>query len=360
MRKTCHPFGSYYEDVSKTYLDCSQSKFIETACMTKGNNNQETLKLLLALLISVGLLGGIVLLFQSVFFSGPSRFIQSSSQNSPPRQNQDTSLQASENIAVNTNLPNPSTLTIDGSVTMVALVKQLQFAYTLVNPSIPTTYGIPDGKPNGTNAGLKNLIDGKVMIAASSRPLKSSEIEAGLVGFPIAKDALGIAVGINNPYKGGLTMEQLKGIFQGKITNWQEVGGPDAPIKVINRSRDSGTHSLFKDVVLLGESFAPDGANFITREQDETTPILQALGNNGISYSTVSQIENQKTVRIVPINEISPTDRNAIKNGSYPISRVVYIAVPKKTSPAAKQFVDLALSDRGQEIVTRLGFVPLR
>ncbi|NJL09451.1 MAG: phosphate ABC transporter substrate-binding protein [Calothrix sp. SM1_7_51] len=332
--------------------------------MTKGNKNQETLKLLLALLISVGLLGSILLFFQNAFFPSNSIFTQSpsqsSSQNPQQKQSQNTLPQSSSNLIIDTNLPNPSTLTIDGSVTMVALMKQLQVAYSLVNPSIPTTYGLPDGKPNGTNAGIKNLIDGKVMMAAISRRLEPREIEAGLVGIPIAKDALAVAIGINNPYKGGLTIDQLKGIFQGKITNWKEVGGPDASIKVFNRSADSGTQSFFRDVVLLGEPFAIDGANFITREQDETTPILQALGNNGISYSAVSQIANQKTVRIVPINGISPTDINAIQNGTYPIIRIVYLAVPKNTSPATKQFVDVALSARGKDIVQRVGFIPLK
>ena len=82
--------------------------------------------------------------------------------------------------------------------------------------------------------------------------------------IPIAKDALAIVVGINNPYIGGLTLDQLKDIYQGKITNWSEVGGADLPIKVINRSPKSGSYNLFQDVVLLGESFAPDSANFIT------------------------------------------------------------------------------------------------
>lgn len=99
-------------------------------------------------------------------------------------------------------MPNPDVITIDGSVTIVTLVKQLQIAYNLLNPYLPTTYGLPDGRPNGTNAGLKNLIAGKVVMAASSRRLNSQELQAGLVGVPIARDALAVAVGINNPYKG--------------------------------------------------------------------------------------------------------------------------------------------------------------
>jgi phosphate transport system substrate-binding protein len=197
-------------------------------------------------------------------------------------------------------------------------------------------------------------------MAASSRPLNTRETEEGIIGVPIARDALAVTVGVNNPYKGGLTIDQLREIFQGQITNWSQVGGPNLPIKVINRSLDSGTHSFFREAVLSGKPFAPESSNFTTVERDETTPILRALGNDGISYSTVTQIENQKSVRIVPINGISPADRALVKNGTYPISRVVYLAVPRTTSPAVKEFIDIALSPAGQQAVQRAGFVPLQ
>lgn len=319
-------------------------------------SNKETLTLVLALLITGGLAAGGIWYFQGNL---SNQSIEKTDDNQN-RQVQNSTNQIIGTSSLDTSLPSPSVLTIDGSVTMVAAIKQLQIAFSLLNPSLSTTYGVPDGKPNGTNAGIKNLIDGKVLMAASSRRLKPEEIQAGIVGIPIAKDALAVTIGINNPYQGGLTMAQLKGIFQGKITNWSEVGGPNAPIKVINRSRDSGTHTFFQDVVLLGEEFPPDGANFKTLERDETTPILRALGKDGISYSTVTQIENQKTVRIVPIDGISPTDQTAIQNASYPISRVVYLAVPQKTNPATKQFIDFTLSTQGQQIIKRAGFIPIQ
>lgn len=312
-------------------------------------SNKETLTLLLSLLITGGLALGSLWYFRGSLLSRQS--IDS---------NSTKVVEGFSTSSLDTSLPNPNVLAIDGSVTMVAAIKQLQIGFSLLNPSLPTTYGVPDGKPNGTNAGIQNLINGKVLMAASSRRLNSNEIQAGLVGIPIAKDALAITVGINNPYKGGLTLEQLKGIFQGQITNWSQIGGSNVPIKVINRSPDSGTYTFFQDVVLLGQPFASSGANITTSKQDETTPLLRALGNDGISYSAVSQIENQQTVRIVPIDGISPTDRTAIQNGKYPISRVVYLAAPKKTSPAVKQFIDYALSSQGQQVIKRTGFIPLQ
>jgi len=167
-------------------------------------------------------------------------------------------------------------------------------------------------------------------------------------------------VGVNNSFKGNLSLDQLKGIYQGKITNWSQLGGGNIPIKVINRATQSGTRDLLQNVVLQGEQFASDGANFITWPQDETTPILRALGKDGISYATISQVENQTdTVRIITVDNISPTDKLAVKNGTYPISRNLYLGVHKKTSPAVQQFVELALSPQGQAIAQRLGFISI-
>ncbi|HYW21484.1 MAG TPA: phosphate ABC transporter substrate-binding protein [Nodularia sp. (in: cyanobacteria)] len=333
--------------------------------MATNSKNREILILLLTLLITGGVLG--LGLWYFKLLPGQIQSSADPNQNASQYLNDDQSsgsesspTQGFDLGSLDTSLPNPTVLTIDGSVTIVTLVKQFQIGYNFLNPNLPTSYGIPDGKPNGTNAGIKNLIDGKVLMAASSRPLNASESAGGIVGVPIARDGLAVAVGINNPYKGGLTLEQLRSIFLGQITNWSEVGGPNLPIKVINRSRDSGTHSFFQEAVLSGKPFPPDGGNFTTVQQDETTPILRALGNDGISYSTVTQIENQTSVRVLPINGMSPTDQALVKNGSYPISRVVYLAVPRKTSPAVKQFVEFALSSRGQQAVQRAGFIPVQ
>ncbi|HIK21064.1 MAG TPA: phosphate ABC transporter substrate-binding protein [Synechococcus sp. M44_DOE_062] len=262
-------------------------------------------------------------------------------------------------VNLDTSLPNPAVLQMDGSVTMIRIVLALKAGYTQRNPGIPLTYGIPDGKPNGSNAGLKALMEGRIQMAASSRPLNANEVQAGLQAIPVAKDALAVAVGVNNPYKGGLTLQQLADIFQGRITNWSQVGGPDRPIRVLNRAPQSGTYSVFQELVLLGLPFAPDGPNFITAKEDATTPLLRALGEDGITYSTVDQVQNQQTVRIVPIDGQMPT-REAIQRGSYPLARNVFLVAPQRTSPVVADFINYALSDQGQQIIGRTEFIPLR
>jgi phosphate transport system substrate-binding protein len=262
--------------------------------------------------------------------------------------------------SLDTSLPNPTQIVADGSVSMVQLMVGLKALYTQKYPNIGFSYGVPDGTPNGSSKGIEGISNGIVQLAASSRPLRSSEQQSGLQAIPVAKDAVAVVVGVNNPFKGGLTLEQLAQIFTGKITNWSEVGGPSAPIKVINRAATGGTQEFFREIVLLGKNFAADGPNFTTMATDSTTPILQRLGTDGISYATASQVKNQATVRIVPINGSSAADPAAIQNGSYPISRSLFLVVPSKTSQAVKDFIDLALSPEGQQVVSRAELVPIQ
>lgn len=323
--------------------------------MSQGNN-KDTGTLIFSLLITLGLIGGGLWFFGRQFFSGTEQ------SNSGQFNSEQSIALPNSNInssQLNTSQADPQVLAIDGSVTLVALIKQFQLAYSRINPALPTTYGVPDGQPNGSNQGIQNLLKGDVVMAVSSRPISGSELQAGLQAIPFGRDAIALIVGIDNPFQGSLTLAQLKQIYQGEITNWSQVGGSNLPIKVINRPPASGTGSFFKEAVLLGEAFAPDSANFVTLPRDETTPMLKALGDNGIGYTTVAQAVNQQTVRLIPIEGISPTNETAIKEGRYPLSRVVYLVMPQKTSPAVKQFVDLVLSAQGQQTVQRLGFLPL-
>lgn len=327
------------------------------------SQGKETTVLALSLLISAALAGGGYWLFAK---SRPAATVSNSSNSSAPNSSSTPPSNNTSNLSpdaivpdLEVSLPNPAVITMDGSVTMVKLMKQLQAGYSQKNPSTPSTYGVPDGKPNGSNKGIAALLNNQVLIAANSRSLNAEEVTKGLRAVPIARDALAIVIGINNQFSGELTMAQLKDVYQGKITNWSQVGGTDQPIKVINRAKASGTQSLFHKIVLNDEPFASDSNNFITWPRDETTAILQALGDNGISYTTVSQAVGQEIIKIVPVNGALPTDLALIRNGNYPISRIISLAVQRKISPVVKEFIDFALSPRGQEIVTSAGFVPL-
>ncbi|WP_055076088.1 phosphate ABC transporter substrate-binding protein [Pseudanabaena sp. 'Roaring Creek'] len=324
------------------------------------SQGKETTVLFLSLLVTAGIAGGGYWFFSQQGKSVGVSLEPIATTATPQATPQATTTPTSSSLSFEPSQPNPSILGIDGSTTMVALIKELRNGYSQVNPNISTTFGLPDGRPNGSGQGLQNLMNGTVAIAASSRPLKTAETQAGILLVPIAKDAIAIVIGINNPFKGNLSKDQIRDIYQGKITNWSQVGGANQPIKVINRATTSGTREAFQDIVLLGQNFAPDSANFITWKQDETTAILRDLGDNGISYATVSQVEKQEIVRIIAIDGVNATDIEAVKTGKYPLSRSLFLGAKKSTSPAAKQFIEFALSPQGQQIVQRLGFIPIK
>jgi phosphate transport system substrate-binding protein len=188
------------------------------------------------------------------------------------------------------------------------------------------------------------LLAGNVDVAASSRPLTPQEQAQGLEAMPVALDNIAIVVGVNNPFNGGLTSDQLKGIFQGQITNWSQVGGPNSLIRVINRPPVSGTHQMFKEMVLNGEDFG-NTSNISTMDRDATTPMLRALGNDGIGYATYAQVEKQQTVRSLPIDKDLPS------SATYPFSRQLYYVYKNPPSQAVKDFLGYATSPQGQQAI---------
>jgi len=151
-------------------------------------------------------------------------------------------------------MPAPKKITVKGSDTMVILAQKWAEAYMKTHPevAIQVTGG-------GSGTGIAALINGSTDICNSSRPLKASEIEkikqrynTPGVEIPCAKDGITIFLNAQNPVK-ELTIQQLSGIFQGKIKNWKEVGGPDAPITLYGRENSSGTYVFFKDNVVRGD-----------------------------------------------------------------------------------------------------------
>jgi phosphate transport system substrate-binding protein len=234
-------------------------------------------------------------------------------------------------------VPPGTAVRIDGSTSMVTINQNLKngfqgkFSGTRV-----------DTIANGSEKGIQNLAAGTADIAAISRPLTAQEQGQGLAAVPVALDTIALVVGINNPFKGGLTSAQVQDIFKGNAQDWSKVGGPAGPIKVINRPEVSGTHQTFKEQVLSGTNFGT-GPNITELDRDATTPLLQALGNNGIGYATFAQVVNQKTVRVVPINGATPDA------GNYPYKRQLYYAYKNPPSQTVKDFLGYATSPEGQK-----------
>ena len=287
---------------------------------------------MLSLLITGGILGG------GVWFFTRNANVSSQPQSSPslPSPPKPTDVTA---LAEPTQVAQGTQIKIDGSTSMVGINQALKnnFEQKFPGTSIQT-----DAK--GTDKGILGILTGAIDVAGISRPLTAQEQAQGLAAIPIAKDAIAIVVGQENPFRKGLTQEQIKDIFQGKITNWSQVGGKDAPIKVVNRPAISGTYQTFQALVLGGENFG-NTPNFTNLERDATTPLLQALGKNGIGYATYGQIINQQTVRAIAVEGLTPEASN------YPYVRTLYYAYKNPLTPSVKDFLGYATSPTGQDAV---------
>jgi phosphate transport system substrate-binding protein len=239
-------------------------------------------------------------------------------------------------------------------------------SYRLVDPdlSIAVTGG-------GTGTGIAALINNTVDIANASRKMKADEIASAQangvspVEFVVAIDALAIAVHPTNPVS-QLTIDQLADIFTGRITNWKAVGGNDAPIVLLSRETNSGTHVYFlEEVVRKGESdnksiFAPQtllmpSSVGITGELRRNP---NAIGYDGLGYVDPA---HEKIIAIA-YDANSPYVMPSVAtgtDGSYSLSRPLYMYTAGQPTGALADYLNWIQGPEGQRIVAELGFVPL-
>jgi phosphate transport system substrate-binding protein len=253
-----------------------------------------------------------------------------------------------------------------GSDTLVNLALAWAQAYANVNPNVLVS--VTGG---GSGTGIAALLNGTVDVANASRAMSPEEIAAArAAGFEpvqttVALDAIGVVVHPSNPIN-DLTFDQLSDIYAGRVTNWTQVGGEDRTIVLLSRESNSGTYLYFlENVVREGQSnrkdlFSP-GALLMPSSEGIANEVQQnpnAIGYDGLGY--ISPLE--KTIRVAPKPGepfVEPTVDNVI-NGTYPISRPLYMITRGQPTGLVKEYLDWILSPDGQAIVRELGFVPLK
>ncbi len=273
----------------------------------------------------------------------------------------------------------PSGLFNYGGSTTFAPLRSLTIsnAITQAHPNFQLRYVEPTtGKP-GSSTGIKMLLDGQLSIAQSSRSVKDSEFtEAKTRGFtlepvPIAIDGIAFFVTPSLAIA-GLSLGQVEAIFTGKVTNWNQVGGPNLSIKPFSRDPQSGgTVTFIKDEILHGQALGRTVQ--ITRDTtDEIRKVAQTPG--AISYATASEVIGQQTIRSLPLskagtNYVAPFDGTgkinvtAFKNSSYPITRRLFVVMRrdgKLDEQAGAAYANLLLSGQGQKLIEQSGFVAIR
>ncbi|MCZ8228962.1 phosphate ABC transporter substrate-binding protein [Flavobacterium sp.] len=252
-----------------------------------------------------------------------------------------------------------SKITVKGSDTMVILSQKWAEVFMRKNPGIfvQVTGG-------GSGVGIAALINGSTMIANSSRPISQEELEKmktkynkNSIQIACAKDGLSIFLNKVNPVE-ELTIAQLGDIFSGKITNWKQVGGPDAKIQLYGRESSSGTFEFFKDHVVK-----TDFARYC-QTLPGTAAIVNAVKKDkfGIGYGGAAYAEGVKDCKVkrdAKSKGISPTAAT-IKNKTYPISRYLFMYLREKPTGETKKFVDWILSAEGQNVIVEVGYYPLK
>ena len=236
-------------------------------------------------------------------------------------------------------------LTISGSTSVGPTIEVLAEAYEKNNDVKIEVQQV------GSSAGIKNTMEGTSDLGMSSRDLKDEESQS-VEGTKIAIDGIAVITNKNNKVE-DLTVEQVKDIFTGKITNWKEVGGADAEIVVVSREEGSGTRDGFQDIL-----------EFESEELIKSAQICDGSGNikstvegneNAIAYISFGYVKDG--IKSVKIDSVEANDENVVA-GKYPISRP-FLLVNKKDnlSDGAKAFVDFIMSEEGQNIVAEEGFI---
>ncbi|AIG29280.1 phosphate-binding protein [Flavobacterium psychrophilum] len=250
-------------------------------------------------------------------------------------------------------------ITIKGSDTMVILAQKWAEVYMSKNPS--TAIQVTGG---GSGVGLSALINGSTDIATSSRPLKQSELEKikgryGTLGVEIACAKDGITIYLNKANGvSELTLKELSDIYSGKITNWNQVGGANANIKLYGRENSSGTYVYFKDNVIK-KDYA-----LTCQSLPGTAAIVNAVkkDKNGIGYGGAafdSGVKDCKVKKEANSPALLATEET-IRNKTYPITRYLYLYLATRPTGETKKFVDWVLSAEGQKITSQVGYFPVK
>lgn len=252
------------------------------------------------------------------------------------------------------------TITVKGSDTLVVLAQKWAEMYMRQQPS--TKIQVTGG---GTGTGAAALQNKTTDLCNASRKLKASEVAGCIAAFgrrpteyKVALDGLSIYVNESNPVK-EISVDQLEGIFTGKIRNWKDLGGADAPITVYSRENSSGTYEFFKEHILKGKDFVASA-----QTMPGTAALLQAVAKdkNGIGYGGAAYGQGAKHL---PVKKdaggpaVEPTEENVV-NGKYPIWRYLFVYVnPALDKGEISHYLNWIRSDEGQKIVKDVGYFPL-
>lgn len=326
-----------------------------------------------ALLLTAGVTGGLIWFFRVPLLS----ILKSQPSQTSPQQTTFAQVQG---------VPKGQ-FTYGGSTTWAPIRKEVDAALQVVWPEYQLQYVDPAQGAPGSGQGIAMMLAKQITFSQSSRPLLAQEKEQAqeqgmqFKEIPVAIDGIAVAVHPNLKLY-GITVQQLQEIYTGQITNWQQVGGPNLSIKALTRRpKDGGTVTFFQKEVLGGKAFH-SSVQFIST----TTEAIQAVAKNegAIYYASAPEVVPQCTIRPLPIGreptqwvapyqgsyiqpEDCPGQRNtlnlsAFQTGDYAITRRLFVILQdndQTKKAAGEAYAQLLLSTQGQDLIKKVGYVPL-
>jgi phosphate transport system substrate-binding protein len=251
-------------------------------------------------------------------------------------------------------------ITVKGSDTLVVLAQKWAEVYMGQNSG--TKIQVTGG---GSGVGIAALQNKTTDLCNSSRKMRAPEIANCVAAFgrrpteyKVALDGLSVYVNEENSVK-ELSLDQLEQIFTGRVRNWKDVGGPNAPITVYSRENSSGTYEFFKEHVLKGRDFAASA-----QTMQGTAALLQAVAKdkNGIGYGGAAYGKGAKhlPVKKTPDSKAIEPNEETVVNGTYPIWRYLYVYVnPAIDKGEISKYLGWIRSEDGQKVVKDIGYFPL-
>lgn len=340
--------------------------------------------------ISLGLLVGLLLLSGGLYFLGKSRITSPTTAsklispgttpatNSPQAANSSTAseIRYYNSMSEVQNVPE-GLFNYGGSIVFAALTAGgMNDAIAIAHPQFRLRYVEPFSGMPGSGAGIAMLLDGELSFAQSTWPVKDADYEKAqkrglsLEQVPVGIDGVVFFTNPQLPVK-GLAIDQLQDIYTGKVTNWQQVGGPNLPIVAVALDpKVTASMSL-----LLSGLANPKLGSRVQIARDYTSSIRKVASTPGsISYASAASVITQKTIRPLPLAKaksnqyVEPFINNqvntqAFRDGSYPFTRQLFVVLSHKGKPdyqAGVAYTNLLLSREGQKIIEKAGFVPLR
>lgn len=236
-----------------------------------------------------------------------------------------------------------------GSTSVEKVIGALSEAFMEEYTGVDITYD-----PTGSGAGITGAQDGTLDLGLSSRSLKAEEKEKGMAETTFALDGIAIVVNSENTVE-DLSLEQIKELATGEITNWSEVGGIDAPVVLIGREAGSGTRDGFESIVGVEDSCKYE------QELTSTGAVMAGVASNPNAFGYVSLSAVDDTVKAITVDGVAATEET-VQDGTYKIQRP-FVFVTKEGEELSTQvqaFVDFATSDAAKDLIVKAGAVPLK